>query len=274
MCGIAGGSWTKEGPPLNEADVRRMTDVIRHRGPDDEGFYTSEVSGSSTNNDGAGCRLGFRRLSIIDLSTGHQPLSNENGTIWIAHKVTGDPIFDGRRDVALGDSNYRLTTSYHLDKFGGWADKEPAFKDIVVNQFIPIYKPKSLPQRIDVHFGSFNPYRKGSTRSALLSVSTNLQLEDQNIPRYFPPIMGSVNMDLTELGEQRTRGDARRRLGDIKGAIECYMACYKIQIENHHYVTQWSIPLKAAAQCYDKLGDKAKAQELRKLIPKGDRAQY
>ena len=49
-----------------------MADAIRHRGPDDEGFYTSGQIG-----------LGFRRLSIIDLKGGHQPLSNEDGTVWI-----------------------------------------------------------------------------------------------------------------------------------------------------------------------------------------------
>lgn len=49
-----------------------MADAIAHRGPDDEGFYMSGPLG-----------LGFRRLSIIDLATGHQPLSNEDGTVWI-----------------------------------------------------------------------------------------------------------------------------------------------------------------------------------------------
>jgi len=50
-----------------------MADAIEHRGPDDEGYYTSGPVG-----------FGFRRLSIIDLNTGHQPLSNEDGTVWIA----------------------------------------------------------------------------------------------------------------------------------------------------------------------------------------------
>src|ERR1051326_3467687 len=49
-----------------------MADAIRHRGPDDEGYYRSGSLG-----------FGFRRLSIIDLNTGHQPLCNEDGTVWI-----------------------------------------------------------------------------------------------------------------------------------------------------------------------------------------------
>ncbi len=52
--------------------LKRMADTIAHRGPDDEGYYVSAPIG-----------LGFRRLSIIDLSAGHQPLANEDGTVWI-----------------------------------------------------------------------------------------------------------------------------------------------------------------------------------------------
>jgi asparagine synthase (glutamine-hydrolysing) len=70
MCGIA-GFLLRDGK-AQVSDLRTMCDLIRHRGPDDEGFYT----------DGP-CGLGMRRLSIIDLSTGHQPISNEDGTIWV-----------------------------------------------------------------------------------------------------------------------------------------------------------------------------------------------
>ncbi len=53
--------------------VKAMADTLHHRGPDDEGFYC-----------GPGIGLGHRRLSIIDLANGHQPLSNEDESIWIA----------------------------------------------------------------------------------------------------------------------------------------------------------------------------------------------
>ncbi|MFA6099434.1 MAG: asparagine synthase (glutamine-hydrolyzing) [Patescibacteria group bacterium] len=67
MCGIAG--FVGIG---SEEQVRRMTQAIARRGPDDEGFYFSESVG-----------FGFRRLSIIDVASGHQPLSNEDGSIWV-----------------------------------------------------------------------------------------------------------------------------------------------------------------------------------------------
>jgi len=70
MCGIA-GYYARDGR-ADLALVRAMGDEIRHRGPDDEGFH---VDGS--------CGIGMRRLSIIDLSTGHQPISNEDETVWV-----------------------------------------------------------------------------------------------------------------------------------------------------------------------------------------------
>ncbi len=70
MCGIA-GFVLREGYAEASA-VRAMCDRIRHRGPDDEGVHV----------DGA-CGIGMRRLSVIDLSTGHQPIANEDGSLWI-----------------------------------------------------------------------------------------------------------------------------------------------------------------------------------------------
>ncbi|MGH9647395.1 MAG: asparagine synthase (glutamine-hydrolyzing), partial [Bryobacteraceae bacterium] len=70
MCGIAGFFLPQR--PADETRVRLMCDQIRHRGPDDEGFHVQD-----------GCAIGMRRLSIIDLSTGHQPMSNEDGTVWV-----------------------------------------------------------------------------------------------------------------------------------------------------------------------------------------------
>ncbi len=81
MCGIAGAAWTESGTPLMPEILRRMTDAIRHRGPDEEGTFWSREASSSGHHHAA---LGHRRLSIIDVAGGHQPLSNEDGSIWVA----------------------------------------------------------------------------------------------------------------------------------------------------------------------------------------------
>src|ERR1035438_5060722 len=72
MCGISGLFYFDHARPVEEDVVTRMQSVARHRGPDDSGFYLRGNVG-----------LGFNRLSIIDLSGGHQPMSNEDGTVWI-----------------------------------------------------------------------------------------------------------------------------------------------------------------------------------------------
>lgn len=72
MCGICGKLNFDSAKGVSGAVLKSMADAIEHRGPDDEGFYRSGAVG-----------FGFRRLSIIDLNTGHQPISNEDGTVWI-----------------------------------------------------------------------------------------------------------------------------------------------------------------------------------------------
>ena len=72
MCGICGKLNFDQDAGVDPNLIQTMLATIRHRGPDDEGAYIAANVG-----------LGHRRLSIIDLNTGHQPLSNENGTVWI-----------------------------------------------------------------------------------------------------------------------------------------------------------------------------------------------
>ena len=79
MCGICGVYNFRNKEPVNQDLIKRMTGALKHRGPDDEGIYLgSRVKGS-----GLMVGLGVRRLSIIDLETGHQPIHNEDKTIWI-----------------------------------------------------------------------------------------------------------------------------------------------------------------------------------------------
>jgi asparagine synthase (glutamine-hydrolysing) len=72
MCGICGQFNFKSLAPVRRQDIVAMTESIRHRGPDDEGYYLSGPLG-----------FGFRRLSIIDLAGGHQPMSDPEETVWV-----------------------------------------------------------------------------------------------------------------------------------------------------------------------------------------------
>jgi asparagine synthase (glutamine-hydrolysing) len=71
MCGIA-GIVNAGGRPVSRAELQPMCDAMVHRGPDDEGLFADGDAG-----------LGARRLSIIDLAAGHQPVRNEDGSVWV-----------------------------------------------------------------------------------------------------------------------------------------------------------------------------------------------
>ncbi|HWP45677.1 MAG TPA: XrtA/PEP-CTERM system amidotransferase [Candidatus Limnocylindrales bacterium] len=72
MCGISGIYNFRTNNPVSWDLLKSMTDTMTHRGPDDDGYYISGPVG-----------LGHRRLSIIDLSGGHQPMTNEDQTVWV-----------------------------------------------------------------------------------------------------------------------------------------------------------------------------------------------
>ena len=74
MCGICGVVSFRPDVPLDSSVLKRMNDSIRHRGPDDEGYYQDSQAS-----------LAMRRLSIIDLHTGQQPISNETNDIWVVY---------------------------------------------------------------------------------------------------------------------------------------------------------------------------------------------
>ncbi|OQX88731.1 asparagine synthase (glutamine-hydrolyzing) [candidate division KSB1 bacterium 4484_87] len=101
MCGICGVVHTNFDQRVEENQIRRMTDAIVHRGPDDEGIYVKPEVG-----------LGMRRLSIIDLVTGKQPISNESGDVWIVfngeiynhHELRKELIARGHRFATKTDT--------------------------------------------------------------------------------------------------------------------------------------------------------------------------
>src|SRR5262245_17059802 len=97
MCGIA-GILGRDGRPVTADELSSMCAVLAHRGPDDEGAYL-----------GPGVGIAMRRLSIIDLETGHQPVSNEDGSIWV---VLNGEIYNYRQlRNDLERRGHRFTTA-------------------------------------------------------------------------------------------------------------------------------------------------------------------
>ena len=102
MCGIAGIVAVDRLDESAPSRATRMRDVITHRGPDEEGLYC-----------GGAAALAHRRLSIVDLSTGQQPLSNEDGTIWV--------VFNGE---IYNHADVRPTLQAHGHRYRTKSDTE------------------------------------------------------------------------------------------------------------------------------------------------------
>jgi asparagine synthase (glutamine-hydrolysing) len=97
MCGIA-GIVGLDGGPVREDEVRRMCAAMVHRGPNGEGTYL-----------GRGVGLGMRRLSVIDLFTGDQPIRNEDGSVWV---VFNGEIYNYRElRLRLEAAGHRFSTA-------------------------------------------------------------------------------------------------------------------------------------------------------------------
>lgn len=101
MCGIAG--YFRRDEPADPGWLRRMCDSIRHRGPDDEGMYLD-----------GGCAIGMRRLSIIDLNTGHQPIPNEDETIWVVFNGEIYNYQELRQDLEAKGHRFRTTSDTEI----------------------------------------------------------------------------------------------------------------------------------------------------------------
>jgi asparagine synthase (glutamine-hydrolysing) len=97
MCGIV-GFVNRPGQPADRAILERMTATLAHRGPDGEGFYCEGPAA-----------LGHRRLSIIDLAGGAQPMANEDNTVWLTYNGELYNEFELRKELLAKGHTYRTS---------------------------------------------------------------------------------------------------------------------------------------------------------------------
>ena len=112
MCGIA-GIYNFKGEPVSKSQIKKMTDIMRHRGQDDEGDYFDNNLG-----------MGHRRLAIIDLSkAGHQPMTNEKGDIWISYDGKIYNFLDLRKKLKKRGHHFKSKTDAEvvLHSYEEWA---------------------------------------------------------------------------------------------------------------------------------------------------------
>lgn len=101
MCGITGQFNFNNSEPIRENILKRMTRIISHRGPDDEGIFISK-------NKRVG--LGHRRLSIIDLQSGHQPMSDISGKVWIVFNGEIYNFYELKKDLLNKGYKFKTTS--------------------------------------------------------------------------------------------------------------------------------------------------------------------
>lgn len=99
MCGIAGIIHSDSSRPVVSETIQRMCDAMAHRGPDDFGHYVDGHVG-----------IGMRRLSIIDLHTGQQPIANEDETIWVVFNGEIYNYRELRKDLEAKGHRFRTTS--------------------------------------------------------------------------------------------------------------------------------------------------------------------
>jgi asparagine synthase (glutamine-hydrolysing) len=114
MCGICGQYNFRNQAPVRRRDIEAMTKSIVHRGPDDDGYYISGPLG-----------FGFRRLSIIDLSGGHQPMSDQEESVWVIFNGEIYNFPELRRDLESHGHVFRTNsdTEVIIHGYKQWGDE-------------------------------------------------------------------------------------------------------------------------------------------------------
>jgi asparagine synthase (glutamine-hydrolysing) len=173
MCGIAGKFNFDPNRPIERERLTAMTSVIAHRGPDADGFYF-----------GDGIGLGHRRLSIIDLSTGDQPLPNEDRTIWV--------IFNGE---IYNFADVRVELEAHGHRFRTHSDTEvivhayEQWGDRAVDRFRGMFafalwdEPKRRLLLVRDRLGVKPLYYSATPAGVTFGSEIKALLEDPDVPR-------------------------------------------------------------------------------------------
>src|SRR5262244_3076809 len=114
MCGICGQFNFKNEAPVRRTDIEAMTRSLAHLGPDDEGYFIAGPLG-----------LGFRRLSIIDLSGGHQPMSDQQESVWVVFNGENYNFPELRRELEGRGHIFRTNcdTEVIIHGYKQWGDE-------------------------------------------------------------------------------------------------------------------------------------------------------
>jgi len=114
MCGICGQFNFRDQAPVRRSDIQTMTQSMVHRGPDDDGYFIAGPIG-----------FGFRRLSIIDLSGGHQPMSDQQESVWVVFNGEIYNFLELKRELQSHGHVFRTNsdTEVIIHGYKQWGDE-------------------------------------------------------------------------------------------------------------------------------------------------------
>src|SRR3954463_8616814 len=177
MCGIAGKFNFNPQQPVGRERLAAMTAVIAHRGPDSDGFYV-----------GDGIGLGHRRLSIIDLSTGDQPLTNETRSIWVVFNGEIYNFAEIRTELETHGHRFRThsDTEVIVHAYEQWGDR-------AVDRFRGMFafalwdEPKRRLLLVRDRVGVKPLYYAITSTGVVFGSEIKSLLEDPDVPREWSP---------------------------------------------------------------------------------------
>ncbi len=175
MCGIAGIFNYKTNQPVDLALLTRMYKSIVHRGPDEEGFYIDQQ---------AGIGFGHRRLSIIDLKTGQQPMSNASKDIWIVFNGEIYNFLELKKELEGKGYHFHTTSDTEVIIYLYEENGEKAFARLNGIFAFAIYdKKKKCVILARDHFGVKPLYYTLSNRRLLFGSEIKTILQDSSVKR-------------------------------------------------------------------------------------------
>jgi asparagine synthase (glutamine-hydrolysing) len=202
MCGIAGKFNFDRTRPIDRDRLVAMTDAVSHRGPDADGFYISN-----------GIGLGHRRLSIIDLATGDQPLANEDQTIWVIFNGEIYNFADIRMELERAGHVFRThsDTEVIVHAYEQWGER-------AVDRFRGMFafavwdEPRRRLLLVRDRVGIKPLYYSVTSSGVTFGSEIKSVIEDPDVPRNWSAEALDAYLALTYVPSPRTMYEAIRKL--------------------------------------------------------------
>lgn len=204
--------------------------------------------------------------SAGDRPTLYQASISPDGTIWVTFGVKNHTE-NGWTPLKIGGGNYAQSSSFLMNSYGNAANFRTNGNEVAVANFVPIDEKVPTPSRVSIEFGYKKAFLDATSGMKTVTIQTQLELEDQNYPSFFPAFMGEVPVTFLTSNYWNVRAHSKMAKGDLLGAAKSFEKSFDVRLAaGQRIVSPYMNPLKAAAECYDKLGMKDKAKAIRQRM--------